>query len=75
MKRTFKEIYEAIPKTRVVFSGRGDFIARIVKVTKKSEPTVRAWLCRGIVPDALTQEVLSKELGVPASELFPKKEE
>lgn len=73
MGKTLKEIYEAIPDTRKVVSMRGDFIARLMDVTKKSEPTVRAWISRGIIPDALTQDALAKELGVSVSDLFPKK--
>lgn len=71
--KTFKEIYEGLPRGRevAVVSQRGEFIKRIALATKKGEATVRGWLSKGIVPDALTQEVISKELGVDAKTLFP----
>lgn len=50
------------------------FINELCAVTKKSEPTVRRWICDGataVNPDALTQDVLAKHFGVTVEELFP----
>lgn len=65
---TFKEIYEGLdptpPKTL--------WIRQIAELTKKSEMTVKMWLCGSRTPDALTQDVISKHFGIPAETLFPK---
>lgn len=67
MAKTFKQIYDGLdphpPKTM--------WVKRIAEVTKKSEITVRMWLCGRQTPDSLAQDVISKELGVPPEELFP----
>lgn len=64
---TFKQIYEGLdatpPKTK--------FIRRIANATMKSEQTVKMWLCGRQTPDALTQSVIAKELGVQQEQLFP----
>ena len=42
---------------------------------KKSEMTVRGWLTERSAPDKLTQKVIEDTVGIPASELFPTKNE
>lgn len=69
-EKTFKEIYDSLPVT----PPKTAWIRAIAKVTKKSELTVRMWLCRDQTPDALAQSVIEKELGIPADVLFPKKD-
>lgn len=70
-QRTLKSIYDALnpipPKTA--------WIKRVAKAAKVSEFTVRMWLNGRQVPQAGIQELVSKELGVPACELFPQKDE
>lgn len=68
--KSFVEMYESLATTREVVTPRRDFVERIAKLTKKSVYTVRGWANKGIAPDALTQAVLEKELGVKASVLF-----
>lgn len=69
--KSFREIYEGYAKRPPLPTPRKAFIKRIAEVTKKSETTVRMWVMGRQVPDALTQSVLEKELGVPAEVLFP----
>lgn len=72
--KTFREIYNEIPNERTVTTMRGAFVARIAKVTMKSEKTVRQWLSGVAQPDPLTKTVIAKELGEDAEALFPKGE-
>lgn len=65
--QSFREIYEGISKQ--------EFVRRIASVTCKSESTVYNWTSGRFKPDALSQSVISKELGVPVEILFPQKEE
>lgn len=65
---TLAEVYEALPK---VASPKAEFIARLAAVTYRSENAVRMWVSGARTPDILTQNVISQELGIPASELFP----
>lgn len=50
------------------------FIQKIATITKRSESAVRCWVAGVYQPDALAQEVIERELGIPASELFPKED-
>jgi hypothetical protein len=70
--KTFREIYEGYAKRPPLPTPRKEFVRRMADVTKKSEATVKMWVIGRQVPDALTQEVLAKELNVPAEVLFPK---
>lgn len=70
-QRTIKSIYDGLdpvpPKTA--------WLQRVAKAAKVSVFTVRMWVSGRQVPQAGIQELVAKELGVPASELFPQKEE
>ena len=72
---TLKELYyEAKGKRKPDLQGQA-FIKEICDVTKKSEASVRRWLCDGetsCAPDALTQEVLAKHFKTTPEELFPR---
>lgn len=72
--KSFKDLYDEIwiPSRQARLNAR-DFIKRCANATKKSEVTVRMWLCGKQQPDALSQEALSNELGIPAEQLFPQK--
>jgi len=63
---TFREIYDGMD--------RRSFVRRIANVTKKSESAVYNWISGKYQPDALSQSMIEKELGVPAEILFPKEE-
>lgn len=67
--KTFREIYEALdpvpPKTK--------WVQRIAKATMRSENAVRMWLNGRQTPEPLVQNIIAKELGVPAEGLFPTK--
>lgn len=63
---SFRGIYDSMD--------RRSFVRRIATVTKRSEAAVYNWISGKYRPDALAQEVIEKELGIPASELFPKEE-
>ncbi len=69
--RTLKSIYDSLdpipPKTA--------WIKRVAMAAKVSEFTVRMWLSGRQVPQAGIQELVSRELGVPAEELFPERKE
>lgn len=70
--KTFKEIYASVPgRAEREKTEKEVWVERMAEVTKKSPSTVRMWIGGRQVPDALTQSVLEKELGVPAEELFP----
>lgn len=72
--KSFKEIYEGYAKRPPLPTPRKEFIRRMADVTKKSEATVKMWVIGRQIPDALTQDVLAKELKVPAATLFPTKD-
>ena len=71
--QTFRELYDTLPQKTAV-APKSEFINRIAKITCKSTKTVYCWLAGVQVPDALAQSVIEKELKVPASVLFPKKD-
>ncbi len=68
---TFREIYHAFPKRNIDMTQRQQFVERIATVTKKSKKTIYCWIAGAYKPDALSQSMIEKELGIPASELFP----
>lgn len=68
-KSKFREIYESLP-ARAGKAPKTVWIEHLAKITMKSEQTVRCWVYGTQKPDALTISILSKELGVPADELF-----
>lgn len=72
--QSFKQIYLSLP-AKAEKAPKTEFVERIAAITKKSKKTIYCWLNGAQVPDALTQSVLEKELGVPCEILFPKREE
>lgn len=46
------------------------FVRDIANLTKRSEFTVRMWLCGQQVPDKLAQETIANHLGVSVETLF-----
>lgn len=68
--RSFREIYFSMDNT----PPKKAFIQKIATITKRSESAVRCWVAGVYQPDALAQEVIERELGIPASELFPKED-
>jgi len=51
------------------------FIVRIAALTKKSENTVKMWVCGAQEPHRLEKEVIAQHFGLSAQELFPPKKE
>lgn len=74
--KSFKELYDDVwgPKRKASEDAKA-FIERAAKATKRSETTVRMWLCGKQSPDALAQDALAKEFGTTADALFPKNDE
>lgn len=70
-KKSFKEVYDSLPGRAETTTPKVEFINHIADLTKKTPFTVRQWIAGRQCPDALTQTVISKELGVPVEELFP----
>lgn len=66
---TFKQIYDCIDNT----TPKAQWIKRIADVSRKKEITVKLWLIGARTPGELEKEVIAKELGVSAEELFPAK--
>lgn len=73
--KSFREIYDALPGRSTVKTPKTEFVERIAAVTKRTTQTVRMWLNGSQNPDALAQSVIEKELGIPATDLFPSKHE
>lgn len=73
--KSFRELYDEIwePKRQASEAAK-NFIKRCAEVTMKNEMTVRSWLSGKYTPDALAQDALERELGIPADVLFPKKD-
>lgn len=69
-KRTFRDLYYTMDNT----PPKKAFVQRMAEITMRSETTIRCWLAGSQNPDPLAKDVISRELGVPADELFPKKE-
>lgn len=70
--KSFVQIYKGLPEREAVKAPKTAFVERIASITKKSTKTVRCWIAGTQTPDALTQDVLEKELNIPAIILFPK---
>lgn len=70
-QRDFRGIYDSLPERRVVKAPKSAFVDRIAAITMKHPNTVRCWLSGAQKPDALSRAMIEKDLGVPASELFP----
>ena len=69
--RTFGERYKALKDEPTPMQ---EFVSRYAKLTHRSENAIRMYISGERVPDALVQEVISKDMGVPAEILFPKKD-
>jgi len=65
---SFREIYDSLPTPE---TPKSNFIKEIAQLTLKSENTVRQWLSGRQMPDALTQQMISKKLSIPSNVLFP----
>lgn len=72
---TLKQLYEQArdSKSEQPQTPAMKFITRCMNAAKVKENTVRLWISGKRIPDALAQEALSKELGIPAEQLFPQK--
>lgn len=70
-QRTFRGYYDALPDRKISKAPKSAFVDRIAEITMKSTKTIRCWLAGTQKPDALAQAMIEKELGIPASELFP----
>lgn len=68
-KSKFRQIYDALP-TRAARAPKTVWVERMAEICMVNESTVRCWLAGTQKPDALKTSLLSKELGVPADELF-----
>lgn len=68
-KSKFREIYDSLP-ARAGKAPKTVWIERLAKICMVSEQTVRCWVYGTQKPDALKLSIISKELGVPANELF-----
>jgi len=65
-KKTLKQAYDELNDTQ-----KRAFVTRLAVVSRKSEFTVKMWLCGRQRPDELTRIAVAKELGVSADGLFP----
>jgi len=68
-KSKFRQIYDSLP-ARAGKAPKTVWIERLAKICMVSEQTVRCWVYGTQKPDALKLSILSKELGVPADQLF-----
>ena len=68
---TFGERYKALKDVQTPMQ---EFVSHYAELTHRSENAVRMWISGERMPDALAQEVISKDMGVPADILFPKKD-
>ena len=71
---TFRQLYDSLPDRSAVKAPKTEFVERIAGITMKSVKTVRCWLAGTQKPDALSQSIIEKELGVTATILFPESE-
>lgn len=67
---TLKELYEQARKEPTPGVA---FIQEVMKVTKKSEITVRRWISGEVIPDALTRTVLAQHFNCKPEDIFPTK--
>lgn len=68
-KSKFRQIYDNLP-TRAAKAPKTVWVERMAKICMVSEKTVRCWIYGTQKPDAIKISILSKELGIPANELF-----
>ena len=69
--KTLKERYEAAKAEKQTPTPAQVFIQRCMEATKKTENTVRGWLCGSRTPEKLEREALAREFGCTAEELVP----
>lgn len=70
-KKTFTELYN---ESKSKPTPAQEFVAEVARITKRSEFTVKMWLCGNQVPDMLVQSVIAEHFGVEASGLFPERQ-
>lgn len=72
---TLKQLYEQArdSKPEPQQTPAMKFITRCMNAAKVKENTVRLWISGTRRPDALAQEALAVEFGIPAEQLFPQK--
>lgn len=70
-KKSLKEIYQGLPTRKQVVHPRKELVRYLADLTKRNEKTVYKWFTLGQNPDALAQSVISENLGIPVSVLFP----
>ena len=68
-KNGLRRLYDSLPERQHVAPKKA-LIDRLAKATKKHPQTVKGWIYGAYTPDALTQDVISKELNIPVAELF-----
>lgn len=68
---TFGERYKALKDVQTPMQ---EFVSHYAELTHRSENAIRMYISGERTPDALVQEVISKDMGVPAEILFPKKD-
>lgn len=68
-KSKFREIYDALP-TRAAKAPKTAWVETLAEKCMVSEQTVRCWVYGTQKPDAIKQSIISRELGIPAEELF-----
>lgn len=68
-KSKFRLAYEKLP-VRTVEAPRSRWVEHMASICMVSVKTVRCWLAGTQHPDALRRNILSKELKIPADELF-----
>lgn len=70
----FRQLYDSLPDRSSVKAPKTEFVERMAAVTMKSTKTVRCWLAGTQKPDALSQSMIEKELGMCSKSLFPETE-
>jgi len=68
-RKTLKQAYDELNEVQ-----KRAFVTRLAAVSRKSEFTIKMWLCGRQRPDELTRMAVAKELGISADELFPETE-
>ncbi len=51
---------------------RVEFVKKIAEITLTSPATVSRWISGEFMPSKVRREIISRELGIPEDELFPK---
>lgn len=68
-KSGLRRYYDALPE-RQHLAPKKELIDRLAKLTKVHTQTVKGWIYGTYKPDALRQDMISKELGIPVDQLF-----